>query len=78
MAEISTYIDIDVDLSEFEMDDIIEYLEEAGYVVLKADAQTPNNDVTANQLYQLYRTKSPQLLDALRTYLQNETGRILA
>jgi hypothetical protein len=52
-AYIST--EVDVDLDDFDIDDIIEYVEEQGYTVLKGKSATNMNDLDS-RIWQLYLT----------------------
>lgn len=81
MAYVS--VDVDVDIDMFDDDELIEYLEGRGY---KCIQMAGSNDGTTDldyiedelaNLYQQYRTGNPNLMETLRTYLMNATGRVL-
>ena len=66
---ISTYVEVEVDLDDFDDDDLIEILEGKGYEVNKISEYNNPNDVilTINELYYLRRTGQDyqQVLDQL-------------
>lgn len=79
-----TYIsvDVDVDIDMFDDDELVEYLEQRGYTCIKncTDSSiltTPQIEDALNELYQQYRNGNPNLMESLRTYLMNATGRVL-
>lgn len=71
-----TYIsvDVDVDISEFNEDEIADYLRDNGYTVTDtSDTRTENQLIAA--MYELYRNKKP--IDAeLRELFYTTIGRI--
>jgi len=71
-----TYIsvDVDVDISEFNEDEIADYLRDNGYTVTDtSDTRTENQLIAA--MYELYRDKKP--IDAeLRELFYTTIGRI--
>jgi hypothetical protein len=49
--------EVDVDLDDFEIDDVIEFIEDNGYTVLEGKSATNMNDLDARiwQLYQAWK-----------------------
>jgi hypothetical protein len=49
--------EVDVDLDDFEIDDVIEFIEDSGYTVLEGKSATNMNDLDARiwQLYQAWK-----------------------
>ena len=82
MAYVS--VDVDVDIDMFDDDEVVEYLERRGYKCIKLSEGNAGGyadleyieDELAN-LYQQYRNNHPSLMETLRTYLMNATGRVL-
>lgn len=81
MAYVS--VDVDVDIDMFDDDELIDYLEGRGYKCIKmagSDDWTKDLDYIEDELsnlYQQYRNNHPALMETLRTYLMNATGRVL-
>jgi len=49
------YVDVDVDLSDFEISDLIEELERQDYIVTHKDDFPSLNEQAKDQLYKIYR-----------------------
>ena len=59
MVRASTYVDVDVELDDFDEEDIIEHLERLGYQV--EDIKSDNSDrVRIQKLYSDWLTLSPE------------------
>lgn len=59
MVITSTYVEVDVDLSEFDDDEIIEYLEGCGYTVIDKSSDD-STYVQVDKLYRNWLTLSPE------------------
>lgn len=79
MPTIYQTVEVEVDVSDLDEDEIVDACKELGYAVTKvAEGIEPHfmeQDIDA--LVELYRNKDEQLMEALRTFLQNYTGRVL-
>lgn len=75
---IYTDVEVEVSLDEFEWEEIIEYINDSDtHRVIEIDDAVLSGDVTITDLYHAYRSKDSMLMEKLRTYIQNQTGKIL-
>jgi len=79
MPTIYQTVEVEIDVSDLDEDEIVDACREMGYSVMKVDEamEADNLKEELNNLADLYRSKSGGLIEELRTVLQKYTGRIL-
>lgn len=80
MVSTTVYTDVEVEVSldAFEWEEIIEYINDSDtHRVIEIDDANMGHEVTITDLYQAYRSKDVMLMEKLRTYIQDQTGKIL-
>jgi CheY-like chemotaxis protein len=69
-------VTVDVDIEEFSVDAIVEYLEERGYTVIApGDGTTATPE--AHQAYEALAAGRADALEIVRRFISNQVGRIL-
>ena len=70
-------VEVEFDVSDLDEDEVVDACRELGYSVLKTNSGVDclRNDM--NKLVELYRNNDPMLLETLRNFLQDYTGRNL-
>lgn len=74
---------VDVDLDEFDEQEIVEYLQGLGYSVKDnspfdtEDEEECEQRLALMELYRQYRTKDARLMDTLREYLSETLGKVM-
>ena len=79
MPTIYQTVEVEIDVSDLDEDEIVDACREMGYSVMRANEVTEADSLKEelNNLADLYRSKSDGLIEELRTVLQKYTGRIL-
>lgn len=79
MTTIYQTVEVEVDVSDLDEDQLVEACQELGYSVVKLDDWMDTNGMPndLNELAELYRNKSPLLMESLRTFIQTYTGRVM-
>ena len=79
MPTIYQTVEVEVDVSDLNEDELVEACQELGYIVYKADLGVDSSDMEddLHQMVELYRNNNPLLMETLRTFLQTYTGRVL-
>ena len=79
MPTIYREVEVEVDVSDLDEDELVEACQELGYSVVKLDEWMDTNGMPndLNELAELYRNNNPLLMETLRTFLQTYTGRVL-
>lgn len=79
MPTIYQTVEVEIDVSDLDEDEIVDACREMDYSVMKVDEamEADNLKEELNNLADLYRSKSGGLIEELRTVLQKYTGRIL-
>jgi vacuolar-type H+-ATPase subunit I/STV1 len=79
MPTIYQTVEVEIDVSDLDEDEIVDACREMGYSVMKVNEATEADSLKEelNNLADLYRSKSDGLIEELRTVLQKYTGRIL-
>lgn len=67
------YVNVHVELDDFEDDDIVTYLIHRGYAVVKTKANTESID----EVMELFKTKNPKVCIADTVELENHMRKIL-
>ena len=75
---VTVSVEADVWLEELDTEDMIEELESRGYSVRPTESCEELTDINMDMmdLYHKLRGHSPNLIETLRTFLTNHTGRI--
>ena len=69
VATVSTYVEVDVDMSDIETDDMVEELEQRGVTV--------NGDVVESLFIALKQCDQQAVYELCRTYVQDAKGVVL-
>lgn len=79
MPIITQTVDVEIDVSDLDEDEIVDACKELGYAVTKvAEGIEPHfMEQDINNLAEQYRNNHPQLMETLRTFIQDYTGRLL-
>jgi hypothetical protein len=77
----STYktisVDVDVNLEDFDDEDLAQHLRDGGFSVFKADEMPSDLDAGIRAYYQATGGDPTDLIMWARNYLRNATGRVL-
>jgi len=66
MVTVSEYVEVDVELDEFDEEDIVEYLQELGYIVIEADAQTIDHGTMRDINHAIWEYKNGSVKEAVK------------
>lgn len=75
MAYVTMRVEADIDMSDFDDDDLIEELKSRGYYV--ESSAVPDDSGDLMRLLELFKIKSPDAVEQTKIYLQDRTGKIL-
>ena len=70
-------VDVEVSLSDFDLDDVLELLADDGYIAIKSDVDEDSFKKDLANLCHLYRAKDSRFMDEIGMFLSNLSGRIL-
>lgn len=70
-------VDVEVSLSDFDLDDVLELLADDGYIAIKSDVDEDSFKNDLANLCHLYRSKDSRFMDEIGIFLSNLSGRIL-
>lgn len=71
-----TWINVDVDMSEFDDEELVIELQSRGYVV--QDSDEPQDKEELNRIYEaLYLGKQEEAMRRMKEYVCNKVGRLL-
>lgn len=77
MTTIYQTVEVEVDVSDLDEDELVDAVRELGYSVTKSDGYCDDLPNDLQDLAEQYRNKSPDLMESLRTFIQQYTGRVL-
>ena len=70
-------VDVEVSLSDFNLDDVLELLSDDGYIAIKSDTDEDSFKNDLANLCHLYRSNDSRFMDEIGVFLSNLSGRIL-
>lgn len=70
-------VEVEVSLSDLDIDDVLEMLADDGYVAVQYDADEDGFKQDLANLCHLYRSKDARFMDEVGVFLSNLSGRIL-
>lgn len=70
-------VDVEVSLSDFDFDDVLELLADEGYIAIKYDADEESFKENLAHICNLYRARDIRFTDEVGVFLSNLSGRIL-
>lgn len=71
-------VDVDVDITEFDEEDIVEHLQERGYVVVKSGSSAEEMEELILEMFYAFKLgRDERAMELARKIAQDHTGRIL-
>lgn len=70
-------VEVEVSLSDLDIDDVLEMLADDGYIAVKYDADEDSFKHDLANLCHLYRAKDSRFMNEVGVFLSNLSGRIL-
>lgn len=70
-------VEVDVSLSDFDLDEVLDLLADDGYVAIKTDMTEDDFKGSLSHLCNLYRAKDVRFMDEVGMFLSSLSGRIL-
>ena len=70
-------VEVEFDSSDLDEDEVVEACRDLGYSVIKTNKWNDNFEKDLDCLYLLYRRNDSKLMEQLRIFLQDYTGKLL-